>query len=195
MFCLAGEAGSGKGFAVLDLLLSIALGRPYRGTIPVKQGAVAYVVAEGWGGIPQRIAAWLAFHEIAADVEVPLYCIPASPQLNLPGEADTLCRTLTALPTPLTTTVIDTLARTLAGSDSDPRDMNPYINTIGRLQREIGGNVGPVHHSGWNPERERGYSGLRGAVDTMLFVTARRSPRDLELLEAEGRHRVRPARL
>ena len=117
------------------------------------------------------MGAWLAYHAIADDVDVPFISIPASPQLNLPGEVDTLLRTVDKLPCRPTLTIVDTLSRTLAGSDSDPKDMNPYINTLGRIQREVGGLVGPIHHAGWNAERERGYSGLRGAVDTMLFVT------------------------
>src|SRR5262245_14391778 len=70
-FCLAGPPGSGKGLVTIALLLSIATGVPLRGNIPVKQGPVVYLAAEGFPGVPQRCQAWLAAHGLTAETGGP----------------------------------------------------------------------------------------------------------------------------
>src|SRR5262249_27055434 len=56
---LTGEPGSGKTFTILDLALHIATDRSWHGHA-VHAGPVVYVVAEGVGGFPMRLAAWKA---------------------------------------------------------------------------------------------------------------------------------------
>ena len=48
--------------------------------------------------------------------------------------------------------------------------MGAFIAAADRLRSEYGSTVLIVHHTGWNNERERGHSSLRGAADTMISV-------------------------
>jgi hypothetical protein len=168
-FCFAGPPASGKGLVAIDFMLSIATGLPLRGNIAVIQGPVLYLAAEGWPGIPQRCNAWLAAHKLTA-ADIPFTILPASPQLNVAGDTQRVLATIERQPVCPVAVVIDTLSRTLSGSDSEAKDMNPYLHAIDRIQNATDGLVGVLHHTGWNTARERGFSGLRGDVDTMVLL-------------------------
>ena len=54
---LFGDPESGKSLVLFDMLLSIAMGRKWRGR-DVKQGAVFYLCGEGQAGLGRRVKAW-----------------------------------------------------------------------------------------------------------------------------------------
>src|SRR5882724_10245738 len=54
---LYGSPGAGKSFVAQEWALSVAAGRQSLGRA-VRQGDVAYVYAEGGGGMPLRLRAW-----------------------------------------------------------------------------------------------------------------------------------------
>ena len=81
--------------------------------------------------------------------------------------------------------IIDTLNRNIGGSESSEDDMGAFIAAADRLRSQYGSTVLVVHHTGWNNERERGHSSLRGAADTMISVAAGRP--------SHRRHQMYPA--
>jgi AAA domain len=66
--------------------------------------------------------------------------------------------------------VIDTLNRSLTGSESDDRDMAAYVKAADAIRDAFGCAVIIVHHCGHEGTRPRGHSSLIGAVDAQIAV-------------------------
>jgi hypothetical protein len=166
----AGAAGHAKSLLAIDLGFSIAADLPWAGRA-VQQGSVAYIAAEGWAGFAQRIRAWLDYHNLAADLDLPVHFLPAAPQFLDGGDVLELLVALDTLPTPLRLVVIDTLSRTMAGGDENSsKDMSRYWAVVDRIQRATGAHTMTLHHTGWGGERERGHTSARGAADTVALI-------------------------
>ena len=165
---LYGAPGSGKTFVALDWALSVATGQRWLGH-EVTPGAVAFIAAEGVGGLPKRVRAWREEHgEVSDEAFAAL-----SPGVNLLDRAD-----MGALRAELRDhrpklIVVDTLARCLIGGDENSaRDVGQAIAALDELRAELEATVLVVHHAGKGEEsEERGSSALRGAADAM-FKTA-----------------------
>lgn len=67
--------------------------------------------------------------------------------------------------------VIDTLNRSLAGSESDDRDMAAYVKAADAIRDAFNCAVVIVHHCGHEGTRPRGHSSLMGALDAQVAVT------------------------
>jgi hypothetical protein len=65
---------------------------------------------------------------------------------------------------------IDTLNRSLAGSESSDEDMGAYIRAADGIRDAFGCLVVIVHHCGHNGERPRGHSSLMGGLDVQIGV-------------------------
>ena len=66
--------------------------------------------------------------------------------------------------------VLDTLNRSLAGSESNDKDMAFYIRAADAICKAFGCAVIVVHHCGVNDSRPRGHTSLTGAADAQLAV-------------------------
>jgi len=66
--------------------------------------------------------------------------------------------------------VIDALNRSLAGSESDDRDMAAYVKAADAIRDAFNCAVVIVHHCGHEGTRPRGHSSLIGAVDAQIAV-------------------------
>jgi hypothetical protein len=66
--------------------------------------------------------------------------------------------------------VIDTLNRSLTGSESDDKDMAAYIRATDTIRNAFDCVVIVVHHCGIDATRPRGHTSLGGAVDAQLAV-------------------------
>src|SRR5258707_1322134 len=69
-----GEPKCGKSFWTFDLMMHIALGRPYRDR-RVTQGAVVYLALEGGHGFKARVEAWRQRYRKDHTGDVPFYLI------------------------------------------------------------------------------------------------------------------------
>jgi RecA-family ATPase len=67
--------------------------------------------------------------------------------------------------------VIDTLNRSLAGSESSDEDMAAYIKAADAIRDAFNCAVVIVHHCGHEGTRPRGHSSLMGALDAQVAVT------------------------
>jgi len=179
-----GPPKSGKSFWVLDVALHIALGRPYRGR-RVQQGPVVYVAAEGEHGFRARIAAFRIKYDLPDGT--PFFLVAARP--NLVADRSELVESirdcLGAGPPALV--VLDTLNRTMAGSESSDEDMTAYIRAVDAIVDAFHCSVIVVHHSGVAANRPRGHTSLSGAADAQIAI-AKDGTATLELVKdgAEG---------
>jgi hypothetical protein len=172
-----GAPGAGKSFVMLRLAHCVAAGRPFGGR-KVTQGAVAYVAAEGGGGIHARVKALRDECGSYGDegFPVPFYLLPETidlrdPRADLGPFLDAL-RDLEGKAGKLVLVVVDTLARAMGGGDENsPVDMGLLVANLDKIRTATGAHVAVVHHTGKDAARGmRGHSSLLGAIDTELEV-------------------------
>jgi AAA domain len=165
-----GAPKCGKSFWVFDLVMHVALGREYRGR-RVQQGAVVYLALEGGAGFANRIEAWrrrcLNGH---GSKPVPLFLIDVA--LDLVAEHSEL---IAAIHEQLQGTnpavvVIDTLNRSLAGSENKDEDMASYIRAADVIRQTFNCLVLIIHHCGTAGNRPRGHTSLAGADDAQISI-------------------------
>ena len=108
-----GESGSGKSFAVLDMVVAIATGNDWRG-LPVTQGRAVYVVAEGRAGFRKRLDALQKRRGIDL-TSIDLGIVAECPNL-LAGDDMALAAAISGA-NGAAVVVIDTLAQVMAGGD------------------------------------------------------------------------------
>lgn len=161
-----GPPKCGKSFWAMDVALHIALGWEYRGR-RVQQASVVYVALEGRYGIPARIEAFKRHHGVA---EAPFYLITAP--LDLVKNANALIASIKSHLGDVRpgAVFIDTLNRSLIGSESKDEDMAAYIGAAGRVEEAFECLVPIVHHCGIDASRPRGHTSLTGAVEVQIEV-------------------------
>ena len=170
---LVGPSGSGKTFVAIDLAMSVATGTPYHGN-EVQQGLVIMSAGEGHSGIPRRVDAWLAHH--GKDTSTAALAL-TSRAVDLFDEAyqAAFCSEIDAIakvqgaPKMI---IIDTVARHMGSLDENAtKDMGALIATADKLKDDYGCVVLLVHHTGHaNPDRARGSTAFKGALDTEILV-------------------------
>ena len=169
---LVSAPGTGKTFLALDLAFAVASGNAWHG-FTVQQSPVVYILAEGVGGMPARVAAWRQSRGVKPGVNVGVWFWDRDVQLaNFPNRSAFLheldkVRDATGVPKFI---VVDTLARCFVGLDENAvQDMGKFVEGVDLL-RSSGATVLVLHHEGHRKGRERGSTALRGAVDTMLYL-------------------------
>jgi hypothetical protein len=164
-----GPPKCGKSFWTFDLVMHVALGREYRGR-RIQQGSVVYLALEGGKGFEARVEAFRQRYLAEEPDRVPFFLIADA--LNLVKDhADLIgCIRLQASSNAPAVVVIDTLNRSLAGSESDDKDMAAYIRAADAIRDAFGCVVIVVHHCGIDATRPRGHTSLAGAVDAQLAV-------------------------
>jgi RecA-family ATPase len=164
-----GPPKCGKSFFVFDLVMHVALGWPYRKR-RVRQGNVVYCALEGCSAFKNRIEAFRQRHlsELAGDV--PFYLM-ASPMSLIADQLALVASIRLALDDAIpAVVVIDTLNRSLAGSESSDEDMSKYIQAADAIRDAFNCAVVIVHHCGHEGTRPRGHSSLMGALDVQIGV-------------------------
>jgi AAA domain len=161
-----GPPKCGKSFWAADLGMHIALGWNYRGH-KVQQAPVVYVALEGRHGFPARIEAFRRHYGMES---APFFLVTAS--LDLVAEHSQLIAAIKAqlgenLPGAL---FLDTLNRSLVGSESKDEDMARFLAAAERVAHELNCAVVIVHHCGIDASRPRGHTSLSGAVESQLKV-------------------------
>ena len=192
---LHGPPGSGKTFLTLDWGFSVATGRAWRNRT-VQGGYVVYVSAEGTGGLKHRVEAWKYVNDLEGQ-RCGVYFLRQGLPVPDVGAVLTFCEAvMERLCVPPVLVVLDTLNRCLDGGDEDKTlDMGKFIAGVDLLRRQTGTAVLALHHPGWNEQRERGNSSLRGAVDTMMSLTPKDGTLLLEVVKQKEGPIVDPIRL
>jgi hypothetical protein len=166
---LWGPPKSAKSFWAFDAMMHVALGWDYRGRC-VHQGAVVYLACEGASGYSNRAEAFRLSRLTESHSNIPFYLITAP--VNLVADASALVESIRAQldgehPAAIT---IDTLNRTLPGSESSDEDMGAYIRAVDALRDAFACAIVVVHHSGVDGSRPRGHTSLTGAAEAQLSV-------------------------
>jgi len=162
-----GPPKCGKSFWTLDVVMSVVLGENYRGR-RVQQGPVVYCAFEGQSGIQQRIEAYRQRH-LAEDASgVPFFLQPLT--LDLIKDHSELISVIQTNGVAPVAVVLDTLNRSLNGSESSDEDMSAYIRAADAIRESFDCSVLIVHHCGVNDSRPRGHTSLTGAADAQLSV-------------------------
>ena len=150
-------------------MMHVALGWKYRGR-KVRQGAAVYCALEGCAAFKNRIEAFRQAKLADNADEVPFHLM-ASPMALVADHPALIASIRATLDTvPPAAVVIDTLNRSLAGSESDDRDMAAYVKASDAIRDAFNCAVIIVHHCGHEGTRPRGHSSLMGALDVQIAV-------------------------
>ena len=166
-----GKPKCGKTFWTFDLEMHVALGWPYRGR-QVQQGEVLHIACEGVAGLAARKEAWRTFH--AGNVpDDPPFQLCKETSLDLIRDAEAVAADIFAQfgDRPIRIITIDTLNRSLKGSESRDEDMSAYVRAAVRLAEQFQCAVLIVHHCGYDATHPRGHTSLIGAVDADIAVS------------------------
>jgi hypothetical protein len=164
-----GKQKTFKSFWLLDLFVHVAMGWPYHDHA-LRQGTVIYCAFEGGHGYKGRIEAIRRHYGIGDDVDVPLYVMPG--QVDLINDERALVeefRLQLGDRTPAVA-VLDTLNRSLSGSESSDKDMTLYVKAAEAIRKAFGCVCIIVHHCGYDDTHARGHTSLPAAVDAELSV-------------------------
>jgi hypothetical protein len=164
-----GPPKCGKSFWTFDVTMHIARGEPYRDR-PVQQGTVVYLALEGGNGFRRRIEAYRRAHDVT---EAPFYLITDRVDLIHDHHSliDCTREAITKEDGAPVIVVIDTLNRSLDGSESSDEDMAAYIQAADAIRAAFDCAIVIVHHCGVDGTRPRGHTSLTGAVEAQIAVT------------------------
>lgn len=163
-----GPPKCGKSFWTFDLLMHVACGWEYRG-LRVKAGPVVYCVLEGVDGFKRRVEAFRRTHPKSKGAQFYLMLTP----LDLIKDHKALIASIRAqLPADVTPAAValDTLNRSLVGSESSDEDMAAYVRGADAIRDAFDCAVPIIHHCGHSGDRPRGHSSLLGAADVQIAV-------------------------
>jgi AAA domain len=162
-----GPPKCGKSFWAFDLTLHIALDREYR-SHRVQKGPAVYIALEGQVGFGARADAFRKKHHVDGETITNFYIICTT--LDLVKEHKALISAIGEQSETPVAVVLDTLNRSIAGSESSDEDMTAYIRAAGAVQDAFGCAVIIVHHCGVEGTRPRGHTSLTGAADVQISV-------------------------
>lgn len=164
-----GAPKCGKTFWTFDLAMHVALGWEYRGR-RVTQGPVVYVACEGERGLAARAKAFRLAKMAGTETATPFYLLTT--RLDLAAEVDMLIGDVRAqVPGEgCAAIVVDTLNRSIGGSESKDEDMGAYIRAADAIREAFRCAVIVIHHCGLDDKRPRGHTSLAGAADAQIAV-------------------------
>jgi AAA domain len=163
-----GPPKCGKSYLIFTIALHVALGWEYRAR-RVQQGMVVYLALEGQDGFGARAAAFRSRY-LDGTGDVPdFFLIRERTDLIRDHQALIQCIATQCEGAP-TAVVIDTLNRSLAGSESDDKDMGAYVRAADAIREKFNCAVIIVHHCGVDGSRPRGHTSLTGAADIQISV-------------------------
>jgi hypothetical protein len=177
-----GPPKCGKTFWVFDLVMHVALGWEYRSR-RVDPGTVVYIACEGERGLAARAEAFRLAKMAEDFVDPPFFLLTT--RLDLPTQVDTLILDIAAqIPsTPCRVIVLDTLNRSIRGSESSDEDMSAYVAAADTLRDRFKCAVIIIHHCGIDASRPRGHTSLTGAVEAQIAVKRDASGRIIATVE------------
>jgi hypothetical protein len=162
-----GAPKCGKSFWAYDLAMHVARGREYRGK-RVRAGAVVYLAAEGGHGFKKRVEAYRQRNHCADASQFYLCTVRPDLVADYPQLiADIRAQIRDVRPAAI---FVDTVNRTLTGSENKPDDMARYIRSAAALEDEFECCVVLIHHCGIEAGRPRGHTSLTAAADVQIEV-------------------------
>lgn len=183
---MAGEPGTGKSFATVDLAMHLAHGATTWLGRDAQPCSVLFLAGEGTGGLGGRLRAWREHHAPPADMGG-RYCVLGDgiPPLSTPKGQQSLDALIAAVANhwghPPGLIVIDTLSQGLvAGDENDAAVIAPALRALTNIRKRHGCTFWLNHHlakpSKGAPKKldlhaVRGSSALSGNVDVVLGLS------------------------
>jgi hypothetical protein len=169
-----GKPKCGKTFTTFDMEMHVALGWQYRGR-DVEQGTVLHIACEGAAGLGARKEAWRLYHAAKHPIEsidAADFHLCKETTLDLIRDFHAVAAAIAEqfAGAPIRIITIDTLNRSLKGSESKDEDMANYVRAAVALADKFQCVVLIVHHCGYDTTHPRGHTSLIGAVDADLLV-------------------------
>lgn len=165
-----GPPKQGKTFWMLDIAMHVCLGWTYHGGRKVLPGPVAYCLFEGMEGFRARVEAFRREH-LSDDASPPFYLMAEKVDL-VADHQELVARFKEQLGTTKPRMVVlDTLNRSLNGSESSDEDMPAYIKAADAIRDAFECLVCIVHHGPHDGQRPRGHGSLMGALDAQIQVS------------------------
>jgi hypothetical protein len=164
-----GPPKCGKSFVVFDIAMHAALGWFYRGR-RLQQGPVVYCAFEGAKGFEGRSEAYRQKYKLEGQ-EIPFYLEPL--KLNLVRDHKALIATIRrdlGQSSPVLV-VLDTLNRSLQGSESKDEDMTAYFEAADAIREAFECAVIIIHHCGVDGSRPRGHTSLTGGCEAQIAIS------------------------
>src|SRR5262245_43379898 len=164
-----GPPKCGKSFWTFDLVMHCAQYRAdYRGH-RVIGGSVVYCAFEGQEGFKARAEAFRREHEISEPV--PFFLVATNAKLVRDHRAlIAAIHEQLSEATPVAV-VLDTLNRSIDGSESKDQDMGAYLDAASAIQNAFACAVIIVHHCGVDGTRPRGHTSITGTTETQIAVS------------------------
>jgi hypothetical protein len=164
-----GPPGGTKSFALLDVALSLAAGRPWHGR-GLDRMPVHYLMAEGQAVNALRARAWLAHHGVdRAELDGMFTAVPQGVLLTPEGIARYL--ELAARDKP-GLVILDTKNRMMLGEENSASDVAVMVRAMDAIREASGANVTLVDHTGLtDTTRGRGSNAVTAAMDSEVRVT------------------------
>jgi AAA domain len=161
-----GAPKCGKSFFVFDMVMHVAADWEYRGR-RVKQCPVVYFALEGQEGFVARVEAFRQVHNVS---DAPFYL--SADRIVLPQDGAAIVQSIKSQFPDIKPgiVVLDTLNRSISGSENDPSDMGQYVRAADLIRAEFNCVVIVIHHCGVEGARPRGHTSLTGAADAQLAV-------------------------
>lgn len=164
------EPGLGKTAVVIDLISCAISGQTFAGEFDIPSPlTVLYCAGEGGDGLPARLKAAFARHNITAAEEDRLVISTSVPQLFAPhgdGMAQLIDDYKATHGDKLDILVIDTLhSASYSANENSSQDAGVILREVKLAQAALGCAVILVHHSGKGGNGERGSTAFRGAAD------------------------------
>ena len=172
---LFGAPGTFKSFLALDIALSVACGSVAKPTDELwptvnGKGPVVYCLGEGRPEFNKRVRAW---EEQYLDGDKAPNIIMADPVPLVSEDLEPFIDGILQLaPEGAALTVIDTAGRAMQGLNENAQEHASKLTAMAeRLQKELGGAVLVLHHSGHGEgSRAKGSMEFYGAPDTVIGV-------------------------
>ncbi len=162
--------GLGKTALFISKGVAIAGGCKWLGIQPGIQGPVVIVVGEGSAFMKYRVLAAKMHAGLDIDAPIGFHVVPDAVDFRDQAQVAQLIQRLRSVGPVLLG--IDTLSRAMpGGDDSKMLDVGMVFANCDRVRRELGCSVEVIHHTGWNEDRERGSSSLRGTADTTVMLS------------------------
>ncbi|MBU3628909.1 AAA family ATPase [Polynucleobacter sp. AP-Reno-20A-A9] len=171
-----GMPSGGKTYLAVELMLSVASGKPFLGQHTVKQGDAVFIACEGRDSVLRRVGAWNHLKNGGIDVDA-AYISSREIVVTAPEKSDTsieqYVRAMEAAGIYPRVFFIDTMNYSLGSAkENDANDMTEYFLRIANgLIARFGCTAVLLHHTSKDGADIRGSSTIRGALDSLFLVS------------------------
>lgn len=169
---LYGREATYKSFLALDMVMSIATGKPFFHFKTVS-GPALYIFSEGTSSLGLRIEAWVKHYDRKHFLpECPAFFIPQALPLNTESGFLSLRLALQRIPVAPKIVVIDTLNTCTLGADENTTDgLSTLLSVINWIRYNLGAAVLVLHHARKGGDTLRGSTSIPGAADCVMKMT------------------------